>query len=461
MDDPILRAARLAARHFDEIRHLPVTGPARLPDLRQHLASAWDFAAPRDPAALIDDLAAMLRRGSVHVTHPRYFGLFNPSVIRSSIGAATLAAAFNPQTAAWTHGPAAYAIEQHVLAFLARRIGWEPQDVSSHFCSGGQEANTTAVVVALTHAFPQIRTDGVRALSGDPVLYVSSEAHHSFEKAAHVAGLGRRAVRRIACDADLRMDPAALLAAVRDDRAAGRLPFLAAATAGATSSGVVDPIAEIAAVCANESIWFHCDAAWGGGALLSPALRPHLAGIDRADSVTWDAHKWLQAPLGSGMFFTRHRDAPRAAFATDSAYMPLARGGIDDPFSVSHQWSRRAAGIAVFAAVAELGATGLAAMIDHMAAMGRALRTKLAAAGWRVCVETPLPVVCFTHDAIDAGRTTTSDIARAVNASAAAWISPTELADGRRVVRACITSHRTVETDLDALVAALAKALDA
>jgi glutamate/tyrosine decarboxylase-like PLP-dependent enzyme len=463
MDDPILRAAALAARHFDAIREQPVSGPARQADLHQHVEAVYRFDRPIDACEVLEDVAAMLRRGSVQVTHPAYFGLFNPSVLRSAIGAATLTAAFNPQTAAWTHSPAAIEMEQHALRFLAGRIGYDPHAVSAHFCSGGQEANTTAVIVALTHAFPEVRDAGVRALRGDPVLYVSAEAHHSFEKAAHLGGLGRAAVRRIAVDASLRMDVAALRREVATDRAAGRLPFLVVGTAGATSSGVIDPLPAIADVCAAERLWFHCDAAWGGGALLSSRLRGHVAGIERADSVTWDAHKWLQVPLGSGMFFTRHPQAPFAAFATASAYMPAARPSDGtaraDPYNVSHQWSRRAPGIAVFAALAELGAAGWERLVDHMAAMGDLMKAKLRAAGFDVVNETPLPLACFTHPKILSGAATAGDVARAVHRSGRAWISPTVLCDGRSVLRACITSYRTDERDLDVLVEAVVAAL--
>lgn len=459
----IAAAAGAAARHFATIRNQPVTGPAHIGDLRPHLARRFDFETPWAPDDAVKHVAAMLARGSVHVTHPRYFGLFNPSVIPSAIAGATLAAAFNPQTAAWTHSEAEYAIEDHVLRWLAARIGYDPAAISAHFCSGGQEANTTAVLVALTAACPEIREHGVRALRSDPVLYVSHEAHHSFEKAAHVCGIGRAAVRRIAVDANLRMDVAALDAAIRADRAAGRIPFLVAGTAGTTSAGVIDPLAAIADVCAAHGVWFHADAAWGGGALLSPRLRPHLAGIERADSVIWDAHKWLSAPLGTGMYFTRHRDAPRAAFATDSAYMPAARGGITDPMNVSHQWSRRPAGLPLFLALATTGREGYERMIDHMAEMGDLLKSKLTAAGFRVVSDTPFPLATFTHPRIESGDLTPGDVARAVTKSGKAWISPTVLAQGTpremRVLRACITSFRTEEQDLDVLLAALGDAL--
>src|SRR5690606_22155124 len=125
---------------------------------------------------------------------------------------------------------------------------------------------------------------------------------------AHVAGLGRDALRRVAVDAALRMDAGALERAIAADRASGRSPFLVVATCGATASGAIDPLAAIAELCARERLWMHCDAAWGGAAVLSDRLRPCVEGIERADSIAWDAHKWLAVPHGAGMLFTRRPD---------------------------------------------------------------------------------------------------------------------------------------------------------
>jgi glutamate/tyrosine decarboxylase-like PLP-dependent enzyme len=254
------------------------------------------------------------------------------------------------------------------------------------------------------------------------------------------------------------MDVSALARSVAEDRAAGRRPFLVVGTAGTTTAGAIDPLPEIADLCARERLWFHADAAWGGGALLSPRLGRHLAGIERADSVTWDAHKWLQTPLGGGMFFTRHPESLAAAFATESGYMPVSRGGVD-PSNVSHQWSRRAPGIAVFCALAELGADGWGRLVEAMTSRGESLRAKLGAAGFVVLNDTPLPLVNFTHARIEDGVVTTGEAARAVHRSGRAWISPAVRSDGRTVLRACITSFRTEERDLDLLVDELRAAL--
>lgn len=459
MQDPIRRAAGEAARHYDRIREQSVSGLARRVDVRRHLDAVYDFEAPMSADAVLDDVARMLGRGTVHSTHPAYFGLFNPAVLRSAIAASTLVAAYDPQAATYTHGTAAIELEQHLLGALARGIGYEPEAMSAHFTSGGQEANTEAVAVALCARFPETREAGLRALSGDPCFYVSAEAHHSFDKSAQLTGLGRGSVRRIPTDSAYRMDLGALVAAIDADRSNHRLPFMVVGTAGATSAGVIDPLEALAEIAGRERLWFHADAAFGGAASLSTRLRPCLAGIERADSITWDAHKWLQMPFGAGMFFTRHAEAALAAFGTESPYMPRPREGTPDPFLVSHQWSRRAAGIPLFVSFAELGREGFARMIDRMAELGDALRLRLVAAGFRVVNETPLPVIAFTHPRIENGELTPGDVARAIHRNGRAWIAPTELSDGTRVLRACIGNFRTEERDLDVLLEELALAL--
>jgi aromatic-L-amino-acid/L-tryptophan decarboxylase len=452
--------ARIAADLDADMRRLPVSAPTAARDVRDHLAR-YDFVGARPAADVLDDVASMLRRWNVHVAHPRYFGLFNPSAIPASVAAEALAAVVNPQMAVWSHSPAANEIERWTLRALATRLGLDPDGTAAHFTTGGQESNLTAVVAALARQFPEGRDGGLRALAGAPVLYVSDEGHHSFVKAASVTGLGRSAARMLPVDASLRLDVAALRTAIREDRAAGRLPFLVVGTAGTTGAGVVDPLPELADVCASEGLWFHVDAAWGGGAAMSPAWRHVLDGVERADSVAWDAHKWLSVPFAAGMFFCRHRDALVAAFDCASGYMPEPREGCEDLHRVSLQWTRRTLGLKVFAALATCGFSGYAAMIDRQFAMGDALRTRLAAAGWRIVNSTPLPVVCATHPEIAAGRVTAGKVVQRVTRSGVAWISPVRLAGLPPCVRACITSYRTTEADLDALVASMNAALEA
>lgn len=454
--DPGGHWARFAAEvaGFEaQIRALPVVHAPDPAALRATLAARYDFSVGIPLARLADELTAMLRKGLVHVTHPRYFGLFNPSVREAAVLGDALAALYNPQLAVWSHAPVVQELERLTLGALARCLGYDPDSMAAHFASGGAEANLAGVLCALATRCPEAATRGLRGLARDPVLYVSVESHHSFLKIARMSGLGTDAVRQVPVTPALTMDVEALEAAITADAAAGRHPVFVVATAGTTGAGVIDPLAAVADVAERHGLWFHCDAAWGGGATLSPVLRPLFAGIERADSITWDAHKWLSVPMGAGMFFTRHADAPARAFGVASTYMPPAASTItEDPHLVTPQWSRRATGLKVFAALAELGLPGYARLVEHQAAMGEALRARLAAAGWRVVNDTVLPVVCFTHPEVDAGQITAATIRDRVYARGGAWVSTVELAAGAPVLRACITSYQTGPEDLEALV---------
>jgi glutamate/tyrosine decarboxylase-like PLP-dependent enzyme len=181
---------------------------------------------------------------------------------------------------------------------------------------------------------------------------LTQEAHHSFEKIAHITGLGRVALRKVATGQDLRMDPDDLARRVAADRKTGFAPFMVIGTAGTTAAGVIDPLPEVARVCRSEDLWFHVDAAWGGAAIVSPRLRVHLTGISDADSITCDAHKWFSVPMGAGMFFCQHPDAVRSAFRAETSYMPgKMAGAVLDPYTTSVQWSRRFIGLKLFLAL--------------------------------------------------------------------------------------------------------------
>ena len=239
----------------------------------------------------------------------------------ASVVADTLVAMFNPQLANWRTSPAANEIERHTLAWLTDKFGL-PEDSIATFTSGGSEANLSAVVVALTWAFPEYGEHGLQRLPGQPEIYLTEETHHGFNKIAHMVGLGRRSLRTIATDSGLRMRAEELKKCVVEDRQNGFLPFMVIGSAGTTAAGVIDPLPEIARICKEEGLWFHADAAWGGAAVVSPSLRLHLAGIERADSITCDAHKWLSVPMGCGMLFCRHRESVAHAFRSDVTYMP-------------------------------------------------------------------------------------------------------------------------------------------
>jgi glutamate/tyrosine decarboxylase-like PLP-dependent enzyme len=446
--------ARLASEIetvYDNVRELPVAPDVTVDELRARVARTFDLTAPLDAAEVVERATSLLREFSLHVTHPRYFGLFNPSVLPATIVADALVALFNPQTGGWSHAPAANEIERLTLRHLAKALGFG-DDVSAHYTSGGNEANHTAVVTALAHTFPAWRERGLRALDAAPAIYLSSESHHSFAKVARATGLGTDALRAVEADGALELRGDAVAAAIERDLARGARPFMLVATTGTTGAGTIDPVPELAEVARRYGLWLHVDAAWGGAACLVPQLKHHLDGVALADSLTWDAHKWLSVPLGAGMFFCRHDDALAKAFGVETGYVPPTEPGGVDLYKHSMQWSRRHIGLKVLFALAEQGSEGIARIVGEQARIGDRLREKLTAAGWTIENETPLPLVCFSHPSLGRDAESTKAFLAPLLARRRVWISDVALPGRGWVLRACITSFRTTERDLDVLI---------
>jgi glutamate/tyrosine decarboxylase-like PLP-dependent enzyme len=425
-----------------ELASGPILPVVTAEEIRTYLGSHYDFKQTMSLDEVVADVEDMLRAWQVQVTHPRYFGLFNPSVTLASVVADTLVAMYNSQLANWRTSPAANEIERHTLGWLSAKFGL-PADSIATFTSGGMEANLSAVVVALTRAFPAYGELGLRSLPAEPKIYITHEAHHGYNKIAHMTGLGRRSLQTVATDCDLKMDLTDLERQISEDRSNGFAPFMIVATAGTTATGVIDPLPEIGRLCRQEGLWFHVDAAWGGSAIISPKLKRHLAGIEAADSITCDAHKWLSVPMGSGMFFCRHAETVAEAFRAEVSYMLGKKvGPVFDPYTNSAQWSRRFIGLKLFMALANYGESGYIEMIEHQTEMGDLLREELRQSGWRIINSTPLPLVCFTREGLD-----TAKFLAEVHLRQVAWMSPAEIA-GEQVVRACVTSYRTTESDI-------------
>lgn len=432
-------------RDFERVQEELAKGPV-YPDvtpeeIRKHLESCYDFAQAMDLKEAVVDVERMLQTWQVQVTHPRYFGLFNPSVTPGSVVADTMVAMYNPQLASWRTSPVGNEIERYTLGWLAAKFGL-PGDTHANFTTGGAEANLSAVTVALTRAFPGYGEDGLQCLDATPAIYLTEEAHHSFSKIAHMTGLGRKALRTVATKPDLTMDLGDLKRRIAEDRRDGFIPFMVIGTAGTTTAAAIDPLPELGRFCRDAFLWFHVDAAWGGAAVISPELRKHLAGIEGADSITCDAHKWFSVAMGSGMFFCRHRESVAEAFRAEAAYMPGKASATFDPYTTSVQWSRRFIGLKLFLSLAQYGESGYAAMIEHQARMGDVLKSALRDSGWRIVNATPLPVVCFTRDGLDIAQFLASVRERQI-----AWISEARI-QGAAVLRACITSYRTTESDV-------------
>ena len=425
-----------------------VTPTIDLVSLKNELA-AFDFRTPYPFDQLLSWTLSQLEHGVVHVTHPRYFGLFNPAPSFPAQCADRIAAVFNPQLATSTTSPAAVEIEAHVIRSVAQRAGFPP-DAAGHFTTGGAEANYTALICALTRSNLGFATEGARAFDGPPVFYVSREGHLAWLKIAHQAGIGRSAVRLVATDGSGRMDPNALSEAIGADRARGCVPAMIAATAGTTNAGMIDPLPACAEIARNSGLWYHVDAAWGGALIASDRLRSVLAGIERADSVTIDAHKWFATTMGCGMFITRHAPVLSSAFQVSTSYMPSNVPNLD-PYVNSLQWSRRFLGLRLFLSLAAAGWSGYAEHVERSIELTGLLGKKLAERGWSIANKSLLAVLCIEPPP---GYGEVRSIVSRVLASGRTWVSAATF-EGRDIIRACVTHGETMPDDITELVDAL------
>ncbi|MGH7106035.1 MAG: pyridoxal phosphate-dependent decarboxylase family protein [Acetobacteraceae bacterium] len=442
------RLTRALAAAGARVLQGPVMPDIDMTQFRQELA-AFDFAQPRPLDELIDWAIGRLEHGTVHMTHPRYFGLFNPPANFPAQCADRISGAFNPQLASSGSSPAPVAIEQHVIRAIALRAGL-PADSGGHFTTSGSEANYTALICALTQADARFADEGVRAFDGPAAMYTSRECQPAWHKIAHQSGIGRSALRLIATDGRGRMDVRALADAVREDRRRGVVPVLISATAGTTGAGMVDPLEPCATVARENNIWYHVDAAWGGAALCSDRLRGELAGIELADSLTIDAHKWLATTMGCGMFIARDPAVASEAFRVGAEFMPSSATSID-PYLNSVQWSRRFMGLRLFLSLAAAGWAGYGAHVERAVQVTDCAKARLLAKAWSVANDSRLAVLCVLPPA---GCAPVREVVRKVLASGRAWVAVAKL-EGRDVVRICATHGEITIADVDELVAAL------
>ncbi len=440
--------SRQIAAALNRVRQGPVMPSVDMRQFRRELA-ALDFAAPVAVPALLDWTIRQLEVGTVHMTHPRYFGLFNPAPSAPAQWADRIAGAFNPQLASSGSSPVPVEIEAHVVQALASRAGM-PAGTTGHFTTSGSEANYTALVCALTHANANFGQDGVRAFSGPVAFYASAESHPAWTKIAHHAGVGRNAVRLVATDGSGSMDPQALARAVGDDRARGIAPVMIAATAGTTGGGMIDPLHACADIAAANAAWFHVDAAWGGAALSSERLRGVLSGIERSDSLTIDAHKWFATTMGCGMFITRHAAVLSETFRVAADFMP-SNAAATDPYLNTVQWSRRFLGLRLFLSLGVAGWQGLAAHVERAVEVVALVKERLVARGWSVANDSPLAVLCVEPPADGPG---VHEIVRRTLDSGRAWVARASF-EGREVIRICATHGQTSQADVEELVRVL------
>ncbi len=294
-----------------------------------------------DPVQILRQVCGELIDNGFHIPSAHYLGMMNPTPAYTAFLAESLVAALNPQLASVDRSQTASRIEAETVRWIAELVGWQTA-TGGTFTTGGNEANFSALAMALGAQFPGVIENGIASIGVQPVFYASTEAHHSLDKSAGLLGIGRSALRRIPVNECLQLNMQQLEAAIKEDLASGKKPFCVVATAGTTSSGAIDDVLQIHEICRRYDIWLHVDGAYGAAVLFSNRHRNLVHGIEQADSVTFDPHKWLAMPFSAGLLLTRHPEILERTFSVACPYLQKAPvGTLPDNRNISAQWSRR------------------------------------------------------------------------------------------------------------------------
>jgi glutamate/tyrosine decarboxylase-like PLP-dependent enzyme len=393
---------------------------------------------------------------------PRFFGFVVGGTLPAALAADWLASTWDQNAGLYILAPAASVVEEVAGQWILDLLGLPPS-ASFGFVTGCQQANFSALAAARHDVLEKAGWDvEAKGLFGAPEIevVVGDEAHVTIHTALQMLGLGRDRVRKVAVDEQGRILPDALAKTMKS--IAGR-PTIVCAQVGNVNSGAIDPVGPIADLCGEYDAWLHIDGAFGLWAGASPKLRPLVAGIERADSWATDAHKWLNVPYDSGIVICAHPSAHRAALSTTAAYLVQTDGAERDPFEWTPEFSRRARGFAVWAALVSLGRAGVAQLIDSGCTRAREFAERMRQHdGVEILNDVVLNQVLVRvappeggdDEAID---TFTRAVITRAQASGELWLAGTTWR-GRAAIRFSVSGWSTTEADIDRAVEALLKA---
>jgi glutamate/tyrosine decarboxylase-like PLP-dependent enzyme len=453
------QAVNLVADHLATIREQPVYQPVP-PAHRERLLSMPLPEIGQDIGNLIATFDEDILPWPMGNGHPRFFGWANSPPDPAGVIAEVLAAAFNPSCAGGDHS--AIYLERCVTRWLAELVGLPLEGGIGLLTSGGSMASLTAIATArhaaAAHDGWNDRDVGLQGSPSPLVMYLSTEGHTTMVKAAELLGIGNRQVRKVPVDDDLRMDVAALRQQIVRDRAGGYRPFLVAASAGTVGTGAIDPFDALADLCAAEGLWLHVDGALGAVGILDHRIADRYAGMDRADSLALDPHKWLSVPVECGCILIRDATLARDTFSLVPPYLRTDEnrgiGGLPWFSEYGFQQTRGFRALKVWMTLAARGRAGLAATIRRHNDLARALADRIASTPeLELFAEPTLSIVCFRVRVPDG---TDSDafnqrVMEAVQSSGRAFITQAVL-NGAFWLRASVMHYGTTEDDLAALV---------
>jgi aromatic-L-amino-acid decarboxylase len=388
--------------------------------------------------------------------HPGFMGWVHGGGTAVGMLAEMLAAGLNANLGGRDHIP--IEVERQVVEWMGSIFGF-PSEASGIFVTGTSMANLMAVLVARTAALGQsVRRRGLGDEGAFLTAYTSTAAHGCIAKAMDLAGFGSDALRCIEADRFHRIDVAALRARIASDRKAGLKPFLVVGSAGTVDIGAIDDLRALSTLCREEGLWFHVDGAYGALGILSPLLAPRLAGLENADSIALDFHKWGQVPYDAGFLIVRDGQQHRETFAAPAAYLRRETRGLAAgsswPCDLGPDLSRGFRALKTWFTLKTFGLEKLGAMITRTCTLAKYLEQRiLDEPRLELLAPVELNIVCFRYRAADA-NSVNGDIVIAIQESGIAAPSTT-LLDGALAIRAAIVNHRTDTCDIDALISAV------
>lgn len=445
-------------------RVTPEATPAQLEKLFDEPLPEKGIALEEILARFRDDVAP----NAMGVPNPRYFGQFNPTPLPIGVWADALSSMLNQNAGAWRNGPTSAMIEARVIRWLCDLLNYGRKSFGT-LASGGSEANLIALKCARDSVAAEIINRGVRKAPGDLVIYASDQCHYSIDKSADLLGLGREGVRKIPTDDRFHISLEMLRDAIARDRDAGLVPCCVVGVAGTTSSGAIDPLEELAAIARENGCWYHVDAAYGGPLAFSSQHRDKLRGIERADSITFDPHKWMFVPFSCGTTLVRDGGhVLRKSFDMTPEYLNDDRGGADvefDFFRYGQMGTRRFNSLKLWMAIKFMGREGYARTVERQINLTKYLAKQLDALGdFKRVGEVETAVCCFQFipsPDLDGPNLDLIQqrLQQTIERSGEAWLTTTVL-NGRRALRVNINSFLTEQSHIDDLVKLLQRSAD-
>jgi aromatic-L-amino-acid decarboxylase len=437
------------------VEQYPVMSPAEPGAIKAQLPSTPpDDGEPFD--AILRDLDRLIMPGLSHWQHPHFYGYFPCNGTLASVLGDYVSTGLGQLGLAWQSSPALTEVEEVATGWLRQMVG-----LSDAWQGVIQDTASTSTLVALICARERatgygMARGGLQGQDRPLVVYASAHAHSSVDKAALLAGFGRAHIRQIACDASYAMRAGALADAIAEDRAAGKIPCAIVATTGTTTTTALDPIAELAQIAAADSSWLHVDAAMAGSAMILPECRWMWEGIEGADSVVLNPHKWLGAAFDCTVYYVRNPEHLVRVMSTNPSYLQSAADGRVKNY---RDWGiplgRRFRALKLWFLLREQGLKGLQQRIRRDLVNTAWLADQVRATpDWRVLAPVPLQTICLRHEPPGVEGETldrhTQSWADRINRSGAAYLTPAVL-DGRWMVRVSIGAERTERAHVEAL----------